>query len=156
MGQYSTAVSGASTSATQNTDQTFIELLPPSGVSIQLKRIRASFTGAATDVMIRIRVNRVSAAGATGTSGTIVKKRPGSPAAVTTSTIKNAASAFSVGTLVDTPLDVNVNSRGVFEWIARDEFDIIESGVNQRIAISATNSSSAVAQTMTMEADWLE
>jgi hypothetical protein len=120
-----------------------------------LKRVRVSFTGAPADNSTRVRIKRVSAAGATGTSGTIVKTRPAAPASVSTATVKNGTNAFSVGTLVDTALDSAVNERGIFEWVARDEDDYITSGVNQRIAITiSTNVASAIVHTV--EANWEE
>lgn len=153
MAQYYTTVNATSNSSA-NTEDTFIELLPPSAVSLILKRIRVSFTAAPADNAFRVRVKRVSAAGATGTSGTVVKKRPTSPAAVSTSTVKNGTTAFTVGTLVETILDVGINQRGVFEWVSRDEDDYIVSNTNQRIAI--TGSCSAVSVVATFEADWEE
>lgn len=153
MAQYYTTVNATSNS-TATTEDTFIELLPPSGVALILKRVRVSFTATPADNAFRVRVKRVSTAGATGTSGTIVKKRPTSPAAVTTSTVKNGTTAFSVGTLVDTVLDAATNTRGVFEWLSRDEDDYIVSNTNQRIAI--TGASTAASNVATFEADWEE
>lgn len=153
MAQYYTTVN-ATSNATANTEDTFIELLPPSAVVLLLKRVRVSFTPVAADNTVRIRVKRVSAAGATGTGGTIAKKRPSAPAAVSTSTVKNGTTAFTVGTLVDTVLDSGVNTRGIFEWVSRDEDDYIVSNTNQRVSV--TISCSAVSQVMTVEADWEE
>src|SRR6266496_158259 len=151
MAQYTTLVNATSNSSA-NTEDTFIELFPPASVSLLLKRYRVSFTAAPADVTTRIRVKRVSAAGATGTSGTIVKRRPAAPAAVSSSTVKNGTAAFTVGTLVDTVADSAVNSRGVFEWVSRDEDDYIVSGVNQRLSI--TISCSAVSTVHTVECDF--
>lgn len=153
MAQYYTTVN-ATSNATANTEDTFIELLPPSAVALILKRIRVSFTGTPADNATRIRVKRVSAAGATGTGGTIVKKRPTSPAAVSTSTVKNGTTAFTVGTLVDTLLDASTNQRGIYEWVARDEDDYIVSNANQRVSV--TISSSVLSIVHTVEAEWEE
>ena len=153
MAQYYTTVNATSNSSA-NTEDTFIELLPPSSVSIIVKRVRVSLTGSPADNATRVRVRRVSAAGATGTSGTIVKKRPEAPASVATSTVKNGTSAFSVGTNVDLVLDAAVNQRGIFEWVSRDEDDYIVSNTNQRIAV--TIASSAVSIVHTVEAEWEE
>jgi hypothetical protein len=153
MAQYTTLVNATSNTSI-NTEDTFIELLPPANVSIILKRIRVSITTAASDTAVRIRVKRVSAAGATGTSGTIVKRRPAAPAAVATSTVKNGTTAFTVGTLVDTVMDTAVNARGIFEWVSRDEDDYIISGVQQRLSITISNSAASIVHTV--ECDWEE
>lgn len=153
MAQYYTTVN-ATSNATANTEDTFIELLPPSGVALILKRIRISLSGTPADNATRIRVKRVSAAGATGTGGTIAKKRPTAPAAVSTSTVKNGTTAFTVGTLVDTVLDASTNQRGIYEWVARDEDDYIVSNANQRVSV--TIASSAVSIVHGVEAEWEE
>lgn len=153
MGQFYTTVN-ATSNATANTEDTFIELFPPANVAAIVKRIRVSFTPTPADNTARIRMKRVSAAGATGTSGTIVKKRPSSAATVSTSTVKNGTTAFTVGTLVDLVLDTAVNTRGIYEWVPRDDSDYIVSGVNQRISL--TLSVSAVSQVATAEMEWEE
>jgi hypothetical protein len=135
MAQYTVTIN-ATSHATLNTEDTWIEMFPPANVSILLKRIRASFPHTtASDVPARIRVTRSSAAGATGTSFTPVKRRPAAPASVTTVNVKNGTNAFTVGTVVDVVVDAAVNTRGIFEWVARDEDDYISSGVNQRINV---------------------
>lgn len=153
MAQYYTTVN-ATSNGTANTEDTFIELLPPANVVLLLKRVRISFTPTPVDNTVRVRIKRVSAAGATGTAGTVVKKRPTAPAAVSTSTVKNGTSVFTVGTLVDTVLDAGVNTRGVFEWVSRDEDDYIVSNINQRVAITAA--CTAVSMVLTAEAEWEE
>ncbi len=154
MAQY-TAVINATSNSTLNTEDTFVELLPPSAVSILLKRIRVSFPfTTVSDVPCEIRVVRSSAGGATGTVGGIVERRPNGPASVTTNMVKNGTTAFSVGTVVDTVLRATVNTRGVFEWVARDERDVIESGTNQRLGITCKI---GVASCVTdVEVDWEE
>jgi|SRR5689334_6403911 len=135
MAQYTCTVNATSNS-TLNTEDTWIEIFPPANVSVILKRIRVSMPHTTvSDVPARIRVTRSSAAGATGTSFTPVKRRPAAPASVSTVNIKNGTTAFSVGTVVDVVMDSAVNSRGIFEWVSRDENDHILSGVNQRLNI---------------------
>jgi len=154
MAQYTVALN-ATANSTINTEDTWIELLPPANVSILLKRVRVSFPHTTvSDVPARVRVTRASAAGATGTTGTIVKRRPAAPASVSTATVKNGTNAFSVGTVVDVLLDTTVNTRGIFEWVSRDEDDYILSGVNQRLAILLrVNLASMVCN---VECDWEE
>lgn len=135
MAQYRVTVNATANSSI-NTEDTWIEMFPPANVSILLKRIRISFPHTTvSDVPARVRVTRASAAGATGTSFTPVKTRPAAPASVSTVNVKNGTSAFSVGTVVDVVLDAVVNTRGIFEWVARDESDFIISGVNQRLNV---------------------
>jgi hypothetical protein len=130
------ATSNATAPSGGGTEDTWIEMFPPANVAILLKRIRISFPHTAvSDVPARVRITRSSAAGATGTSYTPVKTRPAAPASVTTVNIKNGTTAFSVGTVVDVVLDSVVNTRGIFEWVARDETDFIVSGVNQRLNV---------------------
>ena len=135
MAQYTVQVNATSNS-TINTEDTWIEIFPPANVSVILKRVRVSFPHTTvSDVPARIRVTRSSAAGATGTAFTPVRRRPAAPASVSTVNIKNGTAAFAVGTLVEIMLDSAVNSRGIFEWVARDEDDYILSGVNQRLNV---------------------
>ncbi len=135
MAQYTVQVNATSNS-TINTEDTWIEIFPPANVSVILKRVRVSFPHTTvSDVPARIRVTRSSAAGATGTAFTPVRRRPAAPASVSTVNIKNGTAAFTVGTLVEIMLDSAVNSRGIFEWVARDEDDYILSGVNQRLNV---------------------
>lgn len=126
----------ATSNGTSDTEDTWIELQPPSGVALALYRIRVSNPHSTLiDNPIRVRLNRASAAGATGTSFTPKEHRPNGPAAVSSCNVKNGTSAFSVGTVIETLIDVAFNSRGLFEWVARDENDYFWSGVNERIAI---------------------
>lgn len=135
MAQYTCTVN-ATANGSVNTEDTWIEMFPPSGVSIILKRIRVSFPHTTvSDVPCRIRVTRSSAAGATGTTFIPIKRRPEAPAAVSAANVKNGATAFSVGTVVDIVFDTAVNTRGIFEWVSRDEDDYIMSGVNQRLNV---------------------
>jgi hypothetical protein len=145
----------ATANSTINTEDTWIEVQPPSGVSLAVYRIRVSFPHTTvSDVPCRIRLNRASAAGATGTSFTPKEHRPAGSASASTCNVKNGTSAFSIGTVVDTLIDVNVNTRGIFEWVARDEDDYFWSGVNERIALCVrVNLASMV---LGVEMDWKE
>jgi hypothetical protein len=135
LAQYRVTINATANSGA-NTEDTWIEMFPPANVAILLKRIRISFPHTTvSDAPARIRITRSSAAGATGTAFTPIKTRPAAPASVTTVNVKNGTSAFSVGTVVDVVLDSVVNTRGIFEWVARDETDFIVSGVNQRINV---------------------
>jgi hypothetical protein len=153
MAQYSVTVNATSNTSV-STEDTFIELFPPSAVSILLKRVRVALTTPALDTQVSLRVTRASAAGATGTAGTIVERRPNGPASVTTVNVKNGTSAFTVGTVVDTLFKTSFNGRGLFEWVARDERDIIESGANQRLNIIVQSGTASTV--MNVDCDWEE
>jgi hypothetical protein len=94
MAQYVTYAQ-ATSNATANTEDEFVELTGASGVSFFLKRVRISCNTPNSDVAITPRVVSLSAAGSGGTSGTVVKKRPLSPAATSTVKIKNGTTAFT-------------------------------------------------------------
>ena len=155
MGTQYTAVVNATSNTSAATDDTFIEIFPPSGVAVQLKRIRVSVAHlTALDLYIRVKVNRASAAGATGTAYTPKKRRPGGPASVATCNVKNGTTAFTQGTVVDTMIDVVFNGRGLFEWVARDDNDFITSGVNERLAVVCRSGTASTI--LNVEADWEE
>lgn len=136
MGQYNVLVN-ATSNATLNTEETYIEILPPANVSVILTAVRLSFPHTTVqDVPAEIRILRTSTGGATGTSFTPTKTRVASPASVSTVVVKNGTSAFTVGTVVDQMRRITTNTRGILEWVARDEYDKIESGVNQRIIVT--------------------
>lgn len=154
MAQYRTTVA-ATTNVGGSSFDTFIELLPPSGVSIALKRIRVgNLDTTVIDDFIRIRVFRLSSAGATGTTGTAIRLNPQSPASVTTVTVKNGTAAFTTGTTLEEFIDATTGTRGIWEWIARDGTDFINSRSNQRLAIVI--SCGGASQDLTVECDWEE
>jgi hypothetical protein len=129
-------IANATSNTGANTEDRWIEILPPANVSVVLRSIRVSFPHTTVlDVIARVRVARTSDAGATGTAFTPTKTRVASPAAVSTVNIKNTTNAFSVGTVTDQLLDASFNSRGNFEWVARDERHMLESAVNGRIVV---------------------
>lgn len=136
MAQYQVLVNATSNS-TLNTEETYIEILPPANVSVKLTAFRLSCPHTTVqDVPMEVRVLRTSTGGATGTAFTPTKTRVASPASVSTVVVKNGTSAFTVGTVVDQLRRITANTRGVLEWVARDEYDKLESGVNQRIIIT--------------------
>ncbi len=153
MAQYTVTVNATSNTSV-STEDTFIELFPPSAVSILLKRVRVSLTTPALDTQVSVRVTRASAAGSTGTAFTVMERRPSGPATVTTVNVKNGTAAFTVGTVVDVLLNTAFNGRGLFEWVARDERDIMESGLNQRMGILVKSGTASTV--ITAECDYEE
>ncbi len=129
MGEFAVTVNATSNSSA-NTADTFVEL---SGVLLGIKRIRVRLgDGTATagvDNDFVINIVRKTAGGATGTAGTIVRMNimGGAPAA--TCNVKNTTSAFTTATtqaIIDTAV---VNGRAIYEWVARDEDDIIRNHI---------------------------
>lgn len=138
MAEYQVNVAATSNSSANTFDE-FIELKAASGTSITLKRVRVSFIATTpADNLCQIKITRNSAAGTftSGTSYTPLKLRQNSPASTVTATIKNSTNAAQVGTITDTPVYDGVNTRSVYEWIAADQEEWIESVVAQYIAIS--------------------
>jgi hypothetical protein len=156
MGEYK-AIVAATSNATAGTDETWIEIFPPSNVAIELKRLRiGNLDIAVADQWIWVRIYRTTTAGATGVSFTPVKMRPQAPNSVCTCTVKNTTNAFTVGTIAAGGImDRTVfNSRGIYDFTARDADDFRVSGINQRLAIViAVN---VVSHDLTVEATWAE
>lgn len=154
MAKYIVTVNATSNS-TLNTEDTWIELLPPSGVSIFITRITISLTHTTVqDVPCRLRVHRTSSAGATGSNFTPIKVRPLAPASSIINTscqVKNGTSAFTVGTTVDVLKDTAFNSRGLYEWIPRDDSGKLESNSNQRLAILLRINAASIVATVEVE-----
>ena len=134
MTRYTTMVTAESSGASE---VNMMELLPPASRSIALVRIKVTKSGTSVaDGPNEIRVLRTSNNGVGGIAGTIVKRKPYAPAAVTSVTIKNASNSYTVGVIADTVARFTYNIRGAFEWIARDDRDKIWSGVNQNLCIA--------------------
>lgn len=156
MGAYKATVT-ATSSGTAATDETWIEIFPPSGVQLALKRLRiGNADTTVADNWLWVRIYRTTTAGATGTSLTPIKMRPESPASVCTCNVKNGTNAFTVGTIATGGImDRTVfNSRGIYEWTARDADEFRVSGTNQRLAIViAVNIAS---HDLTVDATWVE
>jgi len=153
MAQYTQTVQ-ATSNTTADTEDTFIEWTAGSGVSILIKRIRVSISTAASDTRARIRVVRKSAAGTGGVAGSAVKRHPTDRAASITPQIKSGTTAFTTGTVTDVLIDVCINARGVFEWTARDDDDMIETAAAGSIGILIRESAASII--CNVEADWVE
>ena len=138
MAEYQVNVAATSNSAANTFDE-FIELKSAANTAITLKRVRVSFIATTpADNLCQIKVLRNSAAGTftSGTSYTPLKLRQNSPTSTATVTIKNGTNAATVGTTTDTPIFDGVNTRSVYEWIAADNEEWIESVVAQYIVIA--------------------
>jgi len=127
-----TAQVNATANATANTEDSFIELSSTSSMChIQKVRVRYGDGTATTEVdhQFRIRLVRKSAAGTGGVAGpalsTKVRTDIMCPASGATVNVKSGTTAFTVGTVVDQIDQIVMNTRGIYEFIARDEDEII-------------------------------
>jgi hypothetical protein len=123
--------------STQNTEQVFVELVPPAGVSIAIIKIRITMsTTNVGDQTERVRVYRETVLGSGGVSGTAVVMNPSDATSVTTVNIKTGTTLFTLGTTTDKLLDTAFNLRGTFEWIARDKDDYIWSNPGEALVVT--------------------
>jgi hypothetical protein len=130
LAQYTTNIT-ATSNGTINTDDVFIELKAPAGVTIKIKRVRVGFSdGTATagvDNHFLVKLYRWD----TSTSGsnttlTPVPRNGNAPAAVATGKGKTTTTALALGTTNVTIVDkIAPNGRALYEWIARDDDDMI-------------------------------
>ena len=130
MANYTVTVS-ATSNASANTEDRFIEHLAAAGSGFFITRVKVYAGEAAADTLVRGRIATASDAGATGTSFTPGKKNPGQRAASGTCLIKNGTNAFTVGTVTTTHAKFVINGRGQYEWIPKD--------VNERIFVPAAS-----------------
>jgi hypothetical protein len=126
MVEYSVGVN-ATSNTTINTEDTFVEL---SAVIIKVKRVEVRLgDGTGTvglDNDFRVRLVRKTAGGATGTSGTAVRIKQEDRTSGATVTVKNGVTAFTTATLGDIIYTQTVNGRALFQWMPRDEDEIIQ------------------------------
>lgn len=145
MGAYSIFVR-ATTNSTANTEDTAIDLDAPAGQSFALYRARVVCQTAALDNHFRAAIKRKSAIGSGSTTGTEVKLNPIFPTPLVVATIKNGTTAYGAGTITDTIDDaIQFNSRGTWEWVARDEDDMIWSGDGGILGLNIFNSAVSIA-----------
>ncbi|WP_411753321.1 hypothetical protein [Serratia sp. (in: enterobacteria)] len=148
----------ASTHATANTEQTFIELDPAAGKRVAVYRFKA-FRGNGTQTttsnrLWKIRAVLLSAAGAGGVSGTVVKKDPTGPNTVVTATIKTGSTNFSVGTIDKAVDQIIADASVITEWFAIDQDDMIVIPDGRILGILVSDPSTT--QSMTLNIDWIE
>lgn len=118
-----------------NTEDEWIELTAAASTQFYLKRVRISCNTPNSDANFTPRICLMSSAGASGASYTPIKKKLLSPAATTTCKVKNAATAFTLGSITSTYHQDNVNCRAIWEWIPRGDEELISSGSAGIIAI---------------------
>lgn len=150
MASFSTTV-GATTNVASGTEDSFIDITPPAGVSILVKRFRISIRTAASDDRFRFRLIRKSVQGTGSVVGTIVEKRPDGPAAVSTIQVKTGVTAFLAGTLVDLVDEIEVNGRAIFEWVPRGPEEVVMSRVAEIIGLNVFASANSIEVDVTIE-----
>ena len=147
----------ATSNATASTDDQLVEIKNAAGMSTLVKRVVVSFPiTVPVDQESQVRVVRNSAAGAGGSAFVPLKRRQNAPSSAATVQIKNGTASFTTGANTDTVKRVAVNTRSVFEWIARDEYDYIEAvpGTGGYIAVVAQISTAS--QLVNCDVDWEE
>jgi|SRR6266487_962075 len=159
MGQYVANVQ-ATSNTTINTEDVFIELTAPASTTIKIKRVRVGFSDgtstAGVDNHFRVKLLRYDTTTAgSSTAFTPIKRNQNSPAAVATCKIKTGATALALGTGTVTIIDlIAPNGRALYEWLARDDDDMI---VTKAAGLFAVVIQSAVAsQLFTASVDWVE
>jgi hypothetical protein len=157
MGSEFTMNVAATSNSSANTDDVFLLIKAAAGLTILLKRIRVSFPATTpADWEALVKVQRASGTGA-GTTlvGTALKRRQSGPASGSSFGTKSTTNSFATGTVVDTPISSAVNTRSVFEWIARDEYDYIESPIAASYIAIVVQVSTA-SYLVNCECDWEE
>jgi len=156
--QYS-IVCVATSNGTVNTDDGFIEIDAPANVCIKIKRVRIGWGDgtqtAGVDNHFRVKLMRWTTGSVTaGTAFTPVKRNATSVAAGSAVKIKAGATAFALGTTQTIVDQFAPNGRALFEWIARDDDDMIVTAPGEYFAVVVA--SSVVSQLFTISVDFLE
>lgn len=133
MAQYTTNVQATSNS-TINTEDLYVEMGGVASRTIKIKRVRVGFSdGTATagvDNHFRIKLVRydTTTAGTTATYTPVPRNQnaPAANASGATVKIKSGSTACALGTGTVTIVDlISVNGRALYEWLARDDDDMI-------------------------------
>ncbi|HTH21913.1 MAG TPA: hypothetical protein VL854_06815 [Nitrososphaeraceae archaeon] len=150
MGKYTCTVR-ATTNSSANTEDTAIDLDMPAGQACKIYRIRIVCQTAALDNQFRAKIARKSAIGSGSTGGTELKMDPLIAPATAVATIKNGTTAYGAGTITETLDDaIQFNSRGNWEWVARDEEDMYVSDSGGIIGVNIFNSAASIAFAVTI------
>ncbi|HSW92017.1 MAG TPA: hypothetical protein VLG09_05210 [Candidatus Saccharimonadales bacterium] len=159
MAQYTINVQATSNTVV-NTEDVFIELKAPASVIFKVKRVRVGFSDgtdtAGVDNHFRIKLARWdTTTGGSATTGTAIIRNANLPAAVTTLKVKTTTTALALGTTNVTVIDlISVNGRALYEWLARDDDDMII--VKPASCFAVVLQSSVVSQKFTVTVDWVE
>jgi hypothetical protein len=158
MAQYS-IVCVATSNTTINTDDGFIEIDAPASTCIKIKRVRVCWgdgtAAAGVDNMFRVKLMRWTTGSATaGTAFTPVRRNGTAVTALSTVKIKATTTAFALGGTTEIVDQISLNGRAVFEWIARDDDDMIVTKLGEYFAVVI--SSAVASQLFTITCDFVE
>ena len=160
MGQFKSVVQ-ATSNTTINTEDLFVELKAPAAVTIKIKRVRVGFSdGTATagvDNHFRIKMVRytTSTAGTTAAFTPVPINANGPVAATGAVKIKSGATACVLGTTAVVVVDlISVNGRALYEWLARDDDDMIVTLPGQCFCVALQ--SAVASQLFTVTVDHVE
>jgi hypothetical protein len=158
LAQYS-IVCVATSNTTVNTDDGFVELKAPAAITVKVKRVRIGWgDGTATagvDNMFRVKLMRWTTGSVTaGSAFTPVKRNATSVVAISTVKIKATTTAFALGTTTEIVDQIPINGRAIYEWIARDDDDMIVTKPGEYFAVVIA--SAVVSQAFTVTVDFLE
>lgn len=163
MPQFTTNVS-ATSNATANTADVFVELKAPAAITIKVKRVRIGYSdGTATigvDNYFMAKLYRwdTTTAG-TSTAFTPVLRNANLPISVLPASgsckVKNGTTALALGTTNVTIVDqISINGRALYEWLARDDDDMIV--VKPASCFAVVLQSAVVSQKFTVTVDHVE
>lgn len=163
MAQYTTNVQ-ATSNATLNTADVFVELKPPAGVTIKIKRVRVGYSdGTATagvDNYFVVKIYRWdTTTGGTTSAFTPVLRNANLPISVLPASgsckVKSGTTACALGTTNVTIVDqISINGRALYEWLARDDDDMIV--VKPASCFAVVIASGVASQKFTVSVDHVE
>lgn len=161
MAQYTTNVQATSNSST-NTEDLFLELKAAASTVIKIKRVRVGFSDgtdtAGVDNHFRVKLVRyTSTTGGTTTTPGVdrIPRNANLSTATATSKGKSGTTACALGTGSVTIVDlVSVNGRALYEWLARDDDDMIVTTVAGLFTVAIQ--SAVVSQKFTVTVDHVE
>lgn len=150
----------ATSNTTINTDDVFVEIAAAAGKIFKVKRVRCGYSdGTATvgvDNYFRIKIMRWdTTTGGSSSSYTPLPRDGNAVAAISACKIKNGTTALALGTTNVTTLDIiSVNGRALYEWLGRDDEDLIV--VKPASLFSVVVSSGVASQKFTVSVDFVE
>ena len=124
MPSYSCIGSGTSNSVA-STEDNFLEITAAASSGVGVYRVLVCPDTASLDNLFEPRLIRTTAAGSTGTAGTVNKMDPNARATASTLTVKNTTTDFTVGGSPVYLLDASINCRSPFEWVANTDDDMM-------------------------------
>ncbi len=179
MVQYTVGCTATSNSVV-NTQDAWIELQAPSSLMIKIKRVRVGFgsglqsagidnnfllqfyryTTTSTTTPSTLTFPASTSAAGLSAGSFFTQRSPGNARAsgLTTVKVKNGTTAFTLGTgtvqLVD---QISPNGRALYEWLSRDDDDMIfTTGAAAAECFAIAITSNVASQVFTATIDWIE